>query len=122
MALLQRADGERRMGHLSAARDTLLELRQRFPRGAGAPQAAFDLGVLAFDADGRYADAARWFHLYRDEAPRGPLAREALGRLLEAHSRSGDSEAASSSAALYLEMYPGGPHASLAKRLVAQRP
>ena len=119
MALLQRADVERRAGDTSAARETLLELRLRFPRGAAAPEAAFDLGVLAFDVEGRFADAVRWFRRYLDEAPQGPLAREALGRLMEAQSRGGESEAASSSAARYLEQYPGGPHASLAKGLVA---
>ena len=59
---------------------------------------------------------------YLDETPRGPLAREALGRLMEAQSLAEDSVAAVSSAARYLETYPGGPHALLAKRLVAQRP
>jgi hypothetical protein len=122
LSLLSRADTERQASNLLAARATLREVRQRFPRGAGAPQAAFDLGVLAFDVDHDFTSAARWFRLYLDEAPRGPLAREALGRVMEAESRGGDLAGASATAARYLEMYPGGPHASLAKRLVTQHP
>ena len=122
LELLARADAARRSGDVTTARTTLLELRRRFPGGAAAPQAAFDLGVLAFDADGDYAGAARWFRRYLEEAPRGPLAREALGRVIEAQSSSGDTEGATATATRYLDMYPGGPHASLAKRLVAKRP
>ena len=120
LSLLSRADNERRAANLPAARATLREVRARFPRGAGAPQAAFDLGVLAFDVDHDFASAARWFRVYLDEAPRGPLAREALGRVMEAESGGGDPAAASVTATRYLELYPGGPHASLAKRLATQ--
>ncbi|HSO39543.1 MAG TPA: hypothetical protein VLT33_43755, partial [Labilithrix sp.] len=122
LTLLARADAERQAADTRAARATLLEVRQKYPRGTGAPQAAFDLGVVAFDVEHDFAAAARWFRLYLDEAPRGPLAREALGRVMEAESRSGDLAGASAAAARYLELYPGGPHASLAKRLVAQHP
>lgn len=121
MALLQRADAERRAGQMIAAHDTLLELRWRYPDGAAAPEAAFDLGVLAFDAEGHFTEAARWFQRYLEGAPHGPLAREAMGRLMEAQSLGGDSEGSASSAARYLDAYPGGPHASLAKRLAQRR-
>jgi hypothetical protein len=120
--LLARADDERRAKNSAAARATLLEIRRRFAHGKEAAQAAFDLGVVAFDIDARFAESATWFRRYLDEAPRGPLAREASGRLLEALERGGDSAAATKSAARYLETYPGGPHASLAKRLVAPSP
>jgi ferric-dicitrate binding protein FerR (iron transport regulator) len=122
LELLARADASRRAGDIPTARATLLALRSRFPRGRGAPEAAFDLGVLAFDVDGHHDEAARWFRRYLDESPRGPLAREALGRVMEAQSSSGDTEAAAATATRYLESHPGGPHASLAKRLAAQRP
>ncbi len=119
VALLQQADAERRAGRVAAARAALLDLRKRFASSASASQAAFDLGVLAFDLDGNFTDAVRWFRRYLDEAPGGPLAREALGRIMEAQQRSGESAAAEASAARYLGRYPGGPHAALAKRLVA---
>lgn len=122
LELLARADAARRSGDMDGARKALLELRRRFPGGAAAAQAAFDLGVLAFDADAHYADAARWFDICLAEAPHGRLAREALGRMIEAQSNGGDTDAAAETAARYLDMYSGGPHASLAKRLVAQRP
>jgi ferric-dicitrate binding protein FerR (iron transport regulator) len=120
--LLERADAQRRAHDSNAARATLLDVRQRFPGGREAAQAAFDLGVVAFDLDDRFADAAAWFRRYLVEAPSGPLAREASGRLVEALDRGGDSASAAKAAARYLEMYPGGPHASLAKRLVAPSP
>ena len=120
--LMTRADAERRAHESNAARATLLEVRQRFPRSREAAHAAFDLGVVAFDLEDRLADAASWFRRYLAEAPSGSLAREASGRLVEALDRSGDSAAAAKAAAFYLEMYPGGPHASPAKRLVASSP
>ena len=56
--------------------------------------AAFQLGRLAQDTRGDHARGATWFELYLSEAPDGPLAREAAGRVMEAHHRAGNGAAA----------------------------
>lgn len=93
-------------------------LRRRFPKGAQSAQAAFAIARLHFDQLGQYDEAARWFRTYLAEQPRGPFAREALGRLMEAEQRSGQHARAKETAGRYLERYPQGPHARLAQRLV----
>ena len=87
------------------------------PACSAAPSAAFHLGQLAFDGRGAYADAEREFATYLALRPRGPLAAEALGRMMEAQQRSGDLAGARISAARYLALYPTGAHARLAKGL-----
>jgi ferric-dicitrate binding protein FerR (iron transport regulator) len=121
MAWLLRADAERRGGNNRAAYTFLLDARQRFPKGIGAARAAFDLGVLAFDVHEDFDDAATWFATYLQEAPHGPLEREALGRLMEAEARSEHHDRAALTAHRYLEQFPKGPHALLAKDLTAIR-
>jgi len=56
------------------------------------------------------------------ERPGGPLAREALGRLLELRHAAGESAQTREVANRYLERYPNGPHASLAQRLLEDSP
>jgi outer membrane protein assembly factor BamD (BamD/ComL family) len=75
---------------------------------------------LASDA-GRASDAIGWFQRYLSEAPGGPLAREAEGRLIELFRQSGNSLRARSAAQSYLERYPSGPHAALAQSVLAAR-
>jgi len=82
--------------------------------------AAFQLGRLAQDTRGDHARAASWFETYLAEAPAGPLAREASGRVMEAHHRAGNANAARQAARRYLERYPGGPYETLARKLLSQ--
>ena len=56
------------------------------------------------------------------EDPSGPLARETLGRTMEARSRSGDADGARALARQYLQRYPKGPHAAFATRLLKESP
>jgi transmembrane sensor len=100
------------------AREALLTLRRRFAGSNDAALAAFTLGRLEFDERHAYAAAAAWFRTYLQERPRGAMAREALGRLIEASHRAQDAASARASAARYLREYPTGPHAELASRLV----
>jgi TolA-binding protein len=104
-------------GHATSA---LLGLRRRFPHHGSAKLAAFTLGRLAFDQRHAYAEAATWFERYLQEAPRGELAREAAGRLIEAYGLAGNHAAAQGAAARYLDTYPTGPHADLARREMAR--
>ncbi len=96
-------------------------LRRRFPSSAKSAQAAFDIARLHFDQLGQYDEAARWFRTYLGEQPRGALAREALGRLIECDQRAGHAASAQSTAREYLTRYPTGPHARLAHRLLDER-
>lgn len=115
----------KRLGDLSRlaksparARAAYEELRRRIPGSDAAAVAAFELGRIAFDDARAFADARRWFSTYLNERPQGALAQEASGRLVEAHERAGDREAARAAARAYLARYPSGPHAALANALI----
>jgi ferric-dicitrate binding protein FerR (iron transport regulator) len=94
------------------------EVRTRAPASPRGANAAFALGRLAFDSTHDYAAAAEWFRTYLREAPAGALAREALGRQMEAEARAGLAANAAQTASRYLERHPDGPHAGLARTLV----
>ena len=55
---------------------------------------------------------------YLDAHPRGSLAREVLGRRMRWNSVHGHPKAARADARAYLDRWPNGPHAQLARRLV----
>jgi TolA-binding protein len=115
--LLRLADVARYGGEEARANELLLSVRQRFPGSGSAGVAAYTLGVTA-DRKGDLGGATRWFSTYLREQPNGSLAREALGRQMEAQSRLGQTAQAQASAKLYLERYPQGPHRDVAKRLL----
>jgi TolA-binding protein len=114
------ADAARLSGDIPRSMLALTTLRRRFPGGDPAAEAAFLLGVIAFDSQGDYPEAAQWFTRYLSERPRGRLGREAAGRLLEAEERSGHRDGARESARRYLREYPGGPHAEMAKAILGE--
>jgi hypothetical protein len=107
------ADAARLSGHAARAVEALRTLRGRFAGSEQAAEAAYLLGILAFD--GAPAEAARWFGAYLAERPAGRLSREAAGRLIEAAERGGDRAAARAAAQRYLRDHPGGPHAEIAR-------
>jgi len=98
-----------------------LNLRRRFPHTPLSANAAFAIGRMEFDQRGAYAEAERWFANYLAEQPHGPLAREALGRRMEALDRAGNIDAARAVAQSYQSSYPRGPHMRLAERLLQGR-
>jgi transmembrane sensor len=114
------ADSARLSGDIARSQMALTTLRRRFPGDAQATESAFLLGVIAFDTRGDHLEAARWFTTYLSERPRGRLAREAAGRLLEAEERSGHRAGAREAARRYLRDYPGGPHAEMAKAIAGE--
>jgi transmembrane sensor len=118
--LLALANRERLAGRVARARTALLALRQRFPGSLEAGTAAFMLGRMAFDQRADYAEAARYFTSYLAEQPSGPLMGDAAGRLLEAHERQGQKEAARRDAEAYLSRFPDGPYANRARRILAE--
>ena len=118
--LLARASAERYAGHFEAATESLDAVRRRFRGSDDAATAAFELGRSAFDGHHDFVAAGGWFDTYLRERPAGALAREALGRDIEARHRAGDLAHAEELATRYIASYPDGPHALLARRLAAR--
>ena len=108
--LLALARAARFAGRMDVAHDSLMACRARF---AGSAQAAMSAFLLGRAANG--AAAAQWFSTYLKEQPGGALAREALGRLIEAYQAAGDRISERAAAERYLKTYPDGPHATLAR-------
>lgn len=116
--LLTLGSTARLAGSSARAREAYLAARRRFPNSVEAAISAFSLGRLASDA-GHATDAIGWFKSYLTEQPNGPLAREAAGRLIELLRQTGDTVRAREAAESYLKWYPMGPHAALARSLLA---
>jgi TolA-binding protein len=115
--LILLGDTARGAGELAVARRVYELARRRAPGTHSAAFAAFALGRLEFDDRGAFREAAEWFGKYLREEPRGDLAREARGRLMESLHRAGSESAARQTAGEYLRLHPQGPHARLAARL-----
>jgi ferric-dicitrate binding protein FerR (iron transport regulator) len=109
--LIALARASRFAGRMDVAQQALTACRSRF---AGSPQAAMSAFLLGRSASG--AQAAQWFSTYLREQPNGALAREALGRLIEAFQAAGDHVSGRAAAERYLKSYPDGPHATLARQ------
>lgn len=110
-ALLARATEQRRSGDWRGADASL---RQALAEHSGEPQAAlaaFTLGKLLLDTEGRPADAARAFSRCLSLSPPRSLAEDAWFRLAEAHAKSGNATAAAAAAREYRARYPAGRHA-----------
>jgi hypothetical protein len=118
--LVRLADTARYARDVDAATMLLQCVRDRFPGTGAAAEAAFKYGRVVSDVRGNALAAAAWFETYLREAPDGSLAREALGRLVEAYDRLGNASAARGAAERYLERYPDGPHAELARRVAGR--
>lgn len=113
-------DTARLAGDWERARVAYLALRERHPGTREAQAAAFFLGRIDFDRRRAFLEAASWFERYLGEAPEGSFAPQALGRLVEAWQRAGERDRARETARTYLDRYPSGPHAGLAKRVLTQ--
>jgi TolA-binding protein len=115
--LLLLGDAARLSGNSGPALRAYQKVRSRAPGTTVAANAAFAMGRVYFDQLDAFSEAARWFASYSSEQPGGPLAREALGRRMEALSRAGARSDAARAAEQYLRQYPDGPHAPLARTL-----
>ncbi len=112
--LLRLAQVARLSGHRDTEREALVTCRRRFPGSERAAVAAYELGRSSSPSE-----ASSWFDTYLGEQPSGALAREASGRLVEARASAGDDRGARDAATRYLARYPDGPHAPLARRVLA---
>ena len=61
--------------------------------------------------------AITWYETYVAEAPAGSFVAEALGRKMIALKRSGNLDAAQAAARAYLQRFPGGPYAGVAREM-----
>jgi hypothetical protein len=113
-------DAARLSGNSAYALRAYQRTRSRAPGTAWAANAAFAMGRVYFDQLDDFGEAARWFATYTSEQGGGPLAREALGRRMEALARAGDRAGAARVAEQYLRQYPKGPHAPLARTLATE--
>jgi TolA-binding protein len=118
--LLRLADVARVGGQWSRNVEILHYARKRYPRSAAASTASYSLGIAAFEHSAAYRESARWFDVYLRERPSGPLAAEALGRLMESYDRLGRREKAEATARRYLNAYPNGAHRDVALRLTSR--
>jgi hypothetical protein len=115
-SLLRLGDVARYAGDPRRGRDAYTALRRRFASSSDSADAAYALGLAASSP----AQAAAFFETYLREAPRGVLAREARGRLMEAYQRAGSEGDARRAAAEYLAHHPDGSLAQLARSIVAR--
>ncbi|XXT19842.1 FecR domain-containing protein [Sorangium sp. So ce429] len=118
--LLVLADVARFSGKPERAAAALTATRSRFGGSGEAAKAAFHLGRMAFDQRRSYAEAERWFGVYLGEQPGGSFAQEALGRVIECRASMGSASGAREAARRYLALYPAGPHAAYAERLLEE--
>lgn len=118
--LLLLGDAARLSRRYDIADRSYLAVRAKHPGAPESVSAAFALGRLAFDHQHLYVKAAQWLDVYLSEGgDNAALAREALGRLMEAMQRAGDPDGAKSAASRYLASYPSGPHAAVARRILS---
>lgn len=118
--LLALADAARLFGSPVDAVIPLKILRQRFAGTRDTATAAFRLGLIAFETQHAYGEAARWFEICLREQPSGPLMGDSFGRLMQARSRGGDHQAARSDAQEYLRRFPAGPYAGEARGILSK--
>jgi TolA-binding protein len=111
------ADAARYTRKYETARQALLALRARFAGSDRAKDAAFFLGRLSEVGPASSDAALTWYDTYLAEAGRGPYASEALGRKLTLLARR-DHELAYRTARTYLQRFPQGNQAELARSIV----
>jgi hypothetical protein len=107
-----RFSGKGQLGHRC-----LVQLRQRHPQSSQARSAAFVLGRMA-DQGGQSASALQWYDTYLAESPGGALAAEAHGRRMALLHRMGRTPEAEAAARSYLDAYPKGGYAPVAKDIL----
>jgi hypothetical protein len=115
------ADAARYTKRNDLARRALLGLRARFSGTMRASDAAFFLGRLAELPPTSSGAAVTWYETYLRESAHGPYAGEALGREIALLART-DRARARLASQVYLQRFPSGTQAELAKSLLESVP
>jgi TolA-binding protein len=113
--LMALGNAARFSGRGSVASQAYRTTRDRFAGSPQAAEAAFLLGRMAEGGDPTIA--VGWYDRYVTEAPAGPFVAEAWGRRMVALKRGGNVEAARAAARSYLERFPSGPYAGVAREM-----
>lgn len=112
--LLMLGDAARLAGRSDRARTAYAAVRENHAGSSESARAAFALGVMAFPS----SSALPLLEEYLGQSPNGPLAPEALGRIVEIRHRAGNTAEARAAAKRYLASYPNGAHAKLSRSIV----
>lgn len=111
------ANAARFSGRIDIGRDAYKALRRRFAGTSSATSSAFLMGRLMESSSPQ--EARRWYERYEQEAPRGPLVAEAMGRRLLLTQTSGSRAEVQRLAEDYVKRFPDGPYAGVARKIVA---
>lgn len=114
------ADAARYARRGAVARRTLETTRGRFKDSPQAVLAAYMLGRVFDEQLSSPREAAAWLEVYLSEDPQGPLCEEAMGRRIDLYRRAGDAERAQQAARAYLERFPSGVFAGVARSVEAR--
>jgi tetratricopeptide (TPR) repeat protein len=112
------ADASRYTGRLDTAEAALRVLHDKF--AAQSTTAAYLLGVVD-EARGRNVSALRWYDEYLSRIPSGGFVAEARAARLRMLVATGGRTAAKQAARDYLEQYPKGAAAGLARQVLENR-
>lgn len=111
------ANAARFSGRTGLGRDAYKALRQRFMGSPVAASAAFLMGRMTEGSSPQ--EARRWYERYEQEAPRGALVAEAMGRRLLLTQSTGSRNEVQRLAEEYVRRFPEGPYAGVARKIVA---
>jgi len=117
--LLALADVARLSGHPAEAVAPLRRVINEHAGDGRAAVAAFTLARIQLDSLGQAGGAAQSFSQALALGLPAPLVEDARARLVEAHSRAGNRDAARAAADEYNKLYPAGRHANAVRRWVS---
>jgi hypothetical protein len=115
--LLALANAARFSGRVDIGRDAYKAIRARFGSSSASVSAAFLLGRLTEGASP--VEARRWYEKYEQEAPRGALVAEAMGRRLVLTQTTGSRAEVQRLADEYLRRFPDGPYSGVARKITS---
>ncbi len=111
------ADAARLARDAETAKHVFESLTQRFPKSRETKRVPFLLGRVVMELEQNPKGAAKHFAAYIAGDPQGELVEEAYGRQMEAWRAAGDTVKAKETAVRYLERYPEGTYAALARAI-----
>jgi ferric-dicitrate binding protein FerR (iron transport regulator) len=115
--LMALANAARFSGRVDIGRDAYKAIRSRFGSSSASISAAFLLGRLTEGASP--VEARRWYEKYEQEAPRGALVAEAMGRRLVLTQTTGSRAEVQRLAEEYLRRFPDGPYSGVARKITS---